>query len=142
MIRLAHRDDQDLQINMVPLIDLMLFLIVFFLAATSFADRERDQDVQLPVNSNPKSLSRAADTRAVVNVLRDGAIRYQGRPTTDTELEARLRERRTQVHRPLQVLLRADRRAAYGNVAVALAAVERAGVERPAIVTRSVELAE
>jgi biopolymer transport protein ExbD len=40
----------------------------------------------------------------------------------------------------LKVQVRADLRTAYGNVARALEVIERAGVQRPYIVTKLVEL--
>ena len=133
---------EDVQINLVPMIDMFLFLIIFFLTATSFSQLEREQDVLLPSNTNPGGLSREYEQNLVVNVLRDGGLRFSGRPTTEDELTSSLRSQRERAPRPLKVLVRADRRTAYANVALALAAVERAGVQRPYIVTRLVDLGE
>jgi biopolymer transport protein ExbD len=133
---------EDVQINLVPMIDMFLFLIIFFLTATSFSQLEREQDVVLPTNTNRGGMSRESEQNLVVNVLSDGGLRFLGRPTTEGELTASLRARREEAPRPLKVLVRADRRTAYANVALALAAVERAGVQRPYLITRPADLGE
>ncbi len=142
MIRYRQSQEEDLQLNMAPLIDMVFLLIIFFLTVTSFTQEEREQEVLLPSNSNPRSLSREADQKLIVNVMRDGAIRFGGRPTTGTELSDLLKDRRERSASPLKVLVRADRHAEYGNVAAALVAVERAGVQRPFIITRWLDLGE
>jgi len=140
MIRFESSRDEDLQFNMAPLIDMVFLLIIFFLCVTSFTELEREQEVVLPWNPNPSSLSREADQNLTVNVMRDGKIRLLGQEASEEELVARLRERRERTRKPLRVLVRADRRTAYGNVAAALAAVERAGIQRPYIITRLLDL--
>jgi biopolymer transport protein ExbD len=142
MIRNEARQEDDLQLNMAPLIDMVFLLIIFFLTVTSFTQPEREQDVLLPSNSTPGGMSRESEQNVVVNVMSDGGLRLLGRPTTEGELTASLRLRREKANKPLKVLVRADRRTAYANVALALAAVERAGVQRPYIITRLVDLGE
>ncbi len=142
MIRYRESQEEDLQLSMAPLIDMVFLLLIFFLTVTSFTQEEREQEVLLPSNSNPRSLSREADQKLIVNVMRDGAIRIGGRPTSGTELCNLLKERRERSPSPLKVLVRADRHAEYGNVAAALVAVERAGVQRPFIITRWLDLGE
>jgi biopolymer transport protein ExbD len=141
MIRLAERYDEP-QINVAPLVDIVFFVIVFFLSATTFTQREREQEVLLPSNGNQGSLSREIERHLVINVLADGTARLQGRKASEGELVARIRERREVQRETPRVMVRADRRTAYGNVAAVLAAVERAGVPRPYVVTRLVEIGE
>jgi len=141
MIRFESTREEP-QINVVPLVDVVFFMIIFFLVMTSFTEVEREQDVLLPTNRNPGSLSREFDRNVVVNVLKDGTIRLFGREASADDVAARIRERRERAREPLKVMVRADRRTAYGNVALALAAVERAGVQRPYVMTRMVELEE
>ncbi len=129
-----------LQLNMAPMVDMIFLLVIFFLTTTSFTDKEREQDVLLPANRTPGSLSRNADNHLIVNVLAEGGVRVYGDDVDRTELAAIIRERRERARRPLKVQVRADRRAAYGHVALALESIERGGVARPYIVTKLVEL--
>jgi biopolymer transport protein ExbD len=141
MIR-QEGEREDLRLNMAPMIDMVFLLIIFFLTATTFTQREREQDVLLPTNTNPGSLSRNVENNLIVNVFRDGKVRVFGEVVDDRQLVALVRDRRERARQPLKVLVRADRRAAWEEVSDALAAVERGGVQRPYIVTRKVELGE
>lgn len=141
MIR-VEEPPEDLQLNMAPMIDMIFLLIIFFLTATTFTEREREQDVLLPANRNPGSLSRNFDNHLIVNVMQDGSVHLFGERTSHDELVRVIRDRRERALRPLKVQVRADRRTVYGNVAKALESIERAGVERPYVVTKMVELAD
>ena len=50
-----EQEKEDLQLNMAPMIDMIFLLIIFFLTATTFTEKEREQDVLLPNNKNPSS---------------------------------------------------------------------------------------
>ena len=139
MIRVEPRRES-LQLNMAPMVDMIFLLVIFFLTTTSFTDKEREQDVLLPANRNPGSLSKTADNHLIVNVLAEGGMRIFGDDVDRNELASIIRERRDRARRPLKVQVRADRRAAYGNVAMALESIERGGVQRPYIVTKIIEL--
>jgi biopolymer transport protein ExbD len=141
MIRCPERRD-DLDINLAPMIDMVFLLIIFFLTATTFAEKEREQDVLLPTNRIPGSLSRSQDQHLIVNVLEDGRLRVFGEIQSLERLAALVRDRRERAAQPLKVQVRADRRTAYGNVARALEAIERAGVQKPYIITKQVEIEE
>ena len=141
MIRIEE-PPEDLQLNMAPMIDMVFLLIIFFLTATTFTEREREQDVLLPANRNPGSLSRNFESNLIVNVMQDGSIHLFGGKTDPVELARVIRDRRERARVPLKVQVRADRRTAYGNVARALEAIEQAGVQRPYVITKMVELGD
>lgn len=141
MIRIEE-PPEDLELNMTPMIDMVFLLIIFFLTATTFTEREREQDVMLPANRNPGSLSRNFESNLIVNVLQDGSIHLLGAKTSAVDLARVIRDRRERARAPLKVQVRADRRTAYGNVARALEAVEQAGVQRPYVITKMVELGD
>ncbi len=137
-----EEEKEDLQINLAPLIDMAFLLVLFFLTATVFPEIEREQEVLLPTNPNPASLSRSYEDHLVINVLKDGTVRFYGKEIDRESLVPRVRQRRERARSVLKVMVRADRRTAYGNVATVLAAVERAGVQKPYIITRLVEIEE
>jgi biopolymer transport protein ExbD len=139
MIRLEEQEDEP-SLNMAPMIDMVFLLLIFFLTATTFTQKEHEQDVLLPATRSTTSLSRSLDNNLIINVLQDGGLRVAGRPVGDDALLALVAERRERARAPLKVMIRADRRALYGRVARALEIVERAGVQRPYIVTKQVEM--
>ncbi len=136
MIR-HEKDAEDLQLNMAPMIDMIFLLIIFFLTATTFTEREREQDVLLPSNRNPGSLSRNFDKNLFVNIKQDGSIYVYGKARQPDELLALLKEKRESVGAELKVQVRGDGRTEYKNVTLALELIERAGIAKPYIDTKS-----
>jgi biopolymer transport protein ExbD len=136
MIRSSGRRREDLLINVTPMIDVMIFLIVFFLAATNFAEIEREQDIQLPEASRVGSLSRILDNKITVNVRQDGTSLVEGRKYGAAELKALVATRHARFKDALKVEIRADRRTPHGEVTRVLALVREAGVSRPMIPTK------
>ena len=138
-----EQEKEDLQLNMAPMIDMIFLLIIFFLTATTFTEREREQDVLLPSNRNPGSLSRNMDNNIIINVMQDGAIFVLGEQVSAEQLVGMLRQRKTELEKKkvkLKVQIRPDKRVIYGGVAAALAAAEKAGITKPHLISKTVEL--
>jgi len=98
-------------INLMPLIDMVFLLLIFFLVATSFAQEERDQRVKLPMTSSPKPLS-APPRQVIVNILADGTTKVGGR-AYDREKLGALLTRVAQNEPDRMVLIRADERSIH-----------------------------
>ena len=137
------QEKEDLPLNMAPMIDMIFLLIIFFLTATTFTEREREQDVLLPSNRNPGSLSRNMDNNIIINVMQDGAIFVLGEQISAEQLVGMLRQRKAELEKKkvkLKVQIRPDKRVIYGGVAAALEAAERAGIAKPHLISKTVEL--
>jgi biopolymer transport protein ExbD len=113
-------------INISSLIDVMFILIIFFMATTTFRQEERDITVNLPEDTEGKTLSSA--TRVlVINVRRDGSYLLGDRKAEAGELQDMIAG--AILADPEQkVLVRGDQHALHGHVAAAVAACRRAGV--------------
>jgi len=127
MIRRESRRDEP-QINVVPMIDLMIFLIVFFLSATTFTQREREHEVQLPETRGTGSLSKALEKNLIINVKKDGNIFVDGRRCSPEELQTIVSRRRSALGTGLKVKVHPDKRTPYQYIADVLTLVEKAGV--------------
>jgi len=102
-----RQQEHEAPINLMPLIDMVFLLLIFFLVATSFAQEERDQRVKLPITSSPKPLS-APPRQVIVNILADGTTKVGARVYTRKELHALLsRVAKNEPER--MVLIRADK---------------------------------
>ena len=138
-----QQEKEDLLLNMAPMIDMIFLLIIFFLTATTFTEREREQDVLLPSNRNPGSLSRNMDNNIIINVKQDGSIFVLGEKISAEQLVGMLRQRKAELEKKkvkLKVQIRPDKRVIYGGVAAALEAAERAGIVKPHLISKTVEL--
>ena len=104
-------DDRDEDINMTPMIDVVFLLLIFFLAATTFAREEVELDLRLP---EAKSGRPGTPTRQlVVNVFADGRLSVEGREVTLEALQQKLAAA-AQRDKDQPVLVRGDREAQFG----------------------------
>jgi biopolymer transport protein ExbD len=127
------------EINIVPLVDIMLVLLVT-LMATSTAIVESGQGansgfrVQLPSGSESEEISAVSD-ELVVAVLGDGAVVLSGEEVDLTQLEERFREAASSQPGRL-VLVQADEGAIHKRVVEVMEAARRAGLTNLAIATQ------
>ena len=103
--------DEEPSINLTPMLDMVFNLLLFFLAATTFAKDEVELDLRLP---HAASGQPAGDTKQlIVNVLADGNVNVDGRPVTLEALRQRLTAGKER-DAGLSVLVRGDRAAQFG----------------------------
>lgn len=118
-------EDAIVDINVTPLVDVALVLLIIFLA-TSYLIAQQSIKVELPRAS--KTLATEARTVSIV-VKASGQIILDGRTMEPAELEVDLRA--LVVARPkLQVVVGADRAVIHGRVVEVMDAARMAGVER------------
>src|SRR4029077_10467710 len=76
-------------LNMTPLVDVFLNLLIFFMLGTRFAEEERQFDIQLPNVSHAQPLTAPPD-EIIVNVFADGHVVVNQQNLSATDLEALL----------------------------------------------------
>lgn len=120
-------------INIVPLVDIMLVLLIIFMV-TAVVQDSRNVPVQVPKAATGMSGSSAPITLALD---KSGALRLDGRVVDGTSAQRMLREniRRDST---VQVLLSADEALNYARVVEALDLIRSAGVGRYALKVRAV----
>jgi biopolymer transport protein ExbD len=121
-------------INMIPMIDIMFNLIIFFLVGTEFASMERNIALRVPEVVDKGALTSAPERR-VVNVFRDGNVTLDETPVTLIELTDRLTTARRQ-YSDLGVLVRGDGQGTFQHVAEVLNACKQAGIQELGISVR------
>ncbi|MDD5390172.1 MAG: biopolymer transporter ExbD [Gallionellaceae bacterium] len=131
---MAIRHDSDFQpmseINVTPLVDVMLVLLVIFMVTAPFI--LQSVKVRLPETSPVAALKPAP--ALVVSVQADGMV-FLGREGIDlTLLEARLKGEMDK-NSDLVLQLRADTGVPYGRITEVMAAASRAGVAKLTFVT-------
>ena len=119
------------QINVTPLVDVMLVLLVIFMVTAPIL--QQGVSVDLP-RAEAGALS-SKEEQLVVSVTKNGALYLNEAPMTQENLATRLREVAAQ--RPDgQVFVRADQSVAYGDVVRVMAAIRAAGIRRVGMVTQ------
>jgi biopolymer transport protein ExbD len=84
-MKLRYFETRKARIEIIPMIDVMLFLLVFFIMVTLQMIPDAGVNLQLPVSSQTDPLPHPKIT---VNVLADGTIKVKGNTMTDAELTA------------------------------------------------------
>jgi biopolymer transport protein ExbD len=118
------------EINMIPLIDVMLVLLVIFIVTAPLLTHA--VKIDLPRVSSQPNLARAEQIQLAIRA--DGSYFWNGEPIDRAELAARLRAAGRQSPAP-ELHLRADQTAQYRLVADVLGEAGRAGVARIAFVS-------
>lgn len=122
----SYRDDDPIiDINVTPLVDVVLVLLIIFLA-TSYMIAQQSFKVELPKAS--QTVATEARTIAIM-VKEDGTLMLDGQPISPEALEADLAAR-VQANPRLQVVVGADEQVAHGRVVTVMDVARRAGVEK------------
>jgi biopolymer transport protein ExbD len=123
-------DEIRAEINVTPLVDVVLVLLVILLLVAPMLDHE--VPVELPIAAHAGV--RESTTTPTLAIAPDGSLSFEGAPLPSEELAARLatiyagREEKT-------VMLAADRSLSYARVVEVMDACRAAGIERIGIVT-------
>lgn len=113
-------------INLTSLLDVILFLVMFFMIGAHFSDQERQTQIQVPTVADHSSLTGAPD-EIVINVAADGQVSVQGKPQTKETLLQLLRNAQTAF--PAQgVIIRGDGNCRYQLVMDAFSVCKDAGI--------------
>ena len=119
------------QINVTPLVDVMLVLLVIFMVTAPIIQ----QGVQINLPQAKAGAIPGKEEQLVVAITRNGRIYLNDNAMTLAELGQKLRAiRKEQPSR--EVYLRADQDVRYGLVMKAIAEIKQAGIEKLGMVTR------
>jgi len=117
------------EINVIPLVDVVLVLLIIFMVTAPML--YRGMDITLPTSSTNTI---QPEERVVLTVERDQKIYVDKDPVPVGVLEAKLRTIK-QRNADVSVYLRADRDVPYGIVVLVMDGVKRAGIEKLGMVT-------
>ncbi|MPZ75181.1 MAG: protein TolR [Deltaproteobacteria bacterium] len=119
------------QINVTPLVDVMLVLLVIFMVTAPIIQ----QGVQVNLPQAKTGAITGSDDLLVVSIAKTGKIYLNDNVMTLDELGTKLRAiRKNQADR--QVYVRADQDVLYGTVMKTIAELKQAGIDRVGMVTR------
>ncbi len=129
------QQEEPLFINLTPMIDVILTLLIFFMAATKLYDwNEQKLDVQLPEVGAAKPITEAP-SEIILRISQDGTVEYAGETVTLSEMVARLRTAHDN-YAEQAVVIRGDGRVPFRRVAEVMSGCEDAGITQIAVHVR------
>jgi len=120
-------------IQLAPLVDVLLLLLIFFLLTWNAARTENELDVKVPKASAAREKS-APIGDVVVNVKADGSVVVNRRSLSGAELGELLKSL-VQLNADQAVVIRGDEAGAYKNIIGVLNICSEAGVTNVAFAT-------
>jgi biopolymer transport protein ExbD len=120
-------------IQLAPLVDVLLLLLIFFLLTWNAARNENELDVKVPKASAAKERS-APIGDVVVNVKADGNVIVNRRTLAGPDLTTLLKGL-VQLNADQAVIIRGDEAGAYKNIVSVLNICSEAGVTNVAFAT-------
>jgi biopolymer transport protein ExbD len=120
-------------IQLAPLVDVLLLLLIFFLLTWNAARNENELDVKVPKASAAKDKSTPVGD-VVVNVKADGNVVVNRRTLTSAELTDLLKSL-VQLNSEQAVIIRGDESGAYKNIMGVLNICTEAGITNVAFAT-------
>jgi len=122
----SHAPLQHPGIQLAPLVDVLLLLLIFFLLTWNAARNENELDIKVPKASAAKEKS-APLGDVIVNVKADGTVTVNKQIKTLAELGEQLKEL-VKLFPEQAVVIRADEAGAYKNVIGVLNICTEAGI--------------
>jgi len=129
----SMRNEDTPQLMIIPMIDIIFFLLVFFMMSTLYMVEQNTVPINLPESSKsqsdiPKSIA--------ISIMSDGKVLYE-----KEEIPLDLLKRRVTLEvssNPDRVfMLRGDRLVEYGKVVAVMDELKEAGARRVAVATET-----
>jgi biopolymer transport protein ExbD len=134
-MKLSNNDDQEIMadINVTPLIDIMLVLLILFMVTSSLS-LESGLDIELPKSSS-KSKNKSGST-IIVSLNREGIISVQGKVVSVSELQKTI-SAALEKSKDKLIVFEGDTKATLGRTIELMDIARKAGAENFAIATES-----
>ena|ERR1700693_931148 len=118
------------RIEIIPMIDIMMFLLVFFILSTLSMIQGSGLKLNLPQSSTATPVESA---KLTLGVDKDGGLFVESQPISENELVNRLKS--LKADKKVDVIIMGDEGAAYQKIVKAMDVVRSAGITSIALVT-------
>jgi biopolymer transport protein ExbD len=118
------------RIEIIPMIDIMMFLLVFFILSTLSMIQSSGLKLNLPQSSTSAEVESA---KLTLGVNKDGAFFVESQPIAEAELVSRLKSLKEE--KKVDVIIMGDEGTEYQKIVKAMDVVRTAGVTSVALAT-------
>ena len=133
--KIKVRPRKKARIEIIPLIDVIFFLLATFVLFTLSLKRIQSLPVDLPVAAPPRP-DQPKDENVTIQVSGEGAIFWNRELIDMGELPSRIAYYKTQTETP-RILIAGDEKARFGATVAVLDEVRRAGIDKFSVETRT-----
>jgi biopolymer transport protein ExbD len=134
-MRLARARMAEASVDLTPMVDVVLLLVVFFMLTTQFA---RQQQTRLELPEQPGEKAREASRSAmVIDLTAEGRYVIMGAPTDLAKLRQEVERERLNAGTAFEVIVRADRAASAVHLNALADTLARSGVRHWQLATAS-----
>jgi len=120
-------------INVTPMVDVMLVLLVIFMVITPMLQKGQSVDMA-KVNSPTPMADAEKEDALMVTIVRDGGVFFGNDKVPVDSLTGKLKDRLIN-HQDKRVYVKADARAHFGSVVAVVDSVRAAGVDDLGLLT-------
>jgi biopolymer transport protein ExbD len=131
-MRFLKKSEEDYSINLPSMTDIIFLLLIFFMVATVLKDSTRRLDVQLPEAGSGQA---PEARRLTIEIAADGAMSLNGELLTQEQLEQQLQPTEAATEQR-SVVIKADKRLAYGKVIEVMGLCQGAGIANIAVAVK------
>ncbi|MCG8512613.1 MAG: biopolymer transporter ExbD [Halanaerobiales bacterium] len=122
-------------INIIPMIDVIFFLLVFFMLFTTFRTTPTGIDMELP---RAVTVSQQKDENIIIDIDRTGKIYYQGEILSATGLQQIATEKFAK-NNQIVAIINADQNVMYKHIVAVMDNLRQVGIYRLALAAEKKE---
>jgi len=130
----SPRGKRKARIEIIPLIDIVFFLLATFVMVSLSMVQNRGIPVNLPTAATGAAQSR--EDQATISISENDGIFFERKPVTPGELDAALKRLLAENPEP-RVFINGDEKASFGAAIAVLDQVRRLGITKIAIETKA-----
>jgi len=131
-MRFLRKNEEDYSINLPSMTDIIFLLLIFFMVATVLKDSTRRLDLQLPEAGS----GRSPDARRLtIEMSAQGTMSLNGEVITLEQIDQELRSTAV-ADEQRSVLIKADKRLAYGKVIEVMGLCQGVGITDIAVAVK------
>lgn len=124
-------------INVTPMVDVMLVLLIIFMVITPLL--QKGVSVDKAITHNPRKMPDAEKTDAVeLAITRDGKVFLNAQPVAMSDITKKVEDLMSNKLNKV-VFIKSDARAKYGDVVSVVDNVRAAGIEQLGLITEEVK---